>query len=164
MPKIPKDNRDKLWAKLESDIQETAKKKDKRFRFKGKWKKFVRKQRGYKVFAVDGDWVRHNLSVTFGHGGHGFVHEFIPLDEIWITTHHYRNKISKIMSCGCEVETKDQKVSKKYFDSTVHHEITECNVMKKGIRFWKAHHIALVAERVAGLLADPFIDKPKRRK
>jgi len=146
--KFKKDNRDKLWSELELKIQKRAKKKDKKFILSGKWKKFIRRQEGFKVYAVDGEWVRNNLSVIFGHGGHGYVHEFIPRNEIWISTRHYED-------CGCENIKNGQKVSKAYFDSTVIHEITEFKEMKKGMIFWKAHQIATQKEVEAGILKNP---------
>lgn len=142
--KFKKDKRDKLWAKLELKIQQGAKNKDKNFRLTGRWKKFVRKQDGLDVYIVDGDWVRRNLSVMFGHGGHGYVHEFIPHNEIWIVARHFKN-------CGCR-EKNNQKLSKAYFDSTVLHEIIEYKKMRQGMTYWRAHQIALEKEREAGIL------------
>lgn len=153
MFKTPKDNRNRLWPELEADIQSRENKKDKKFVLKGKWKKFIRKQNGFKIYAVNGLWIRNNLSVMFGHGGHGFVHEFIPLDEIWIATHHFHD--NKWNCCGCKNIKKNQKLSKNYFDSSVIHEITEFNEMKKGKSFWHAHNIALKKELEIGLLIDP---------
>jgi hypothetical protein len=148
--KIPKDKRDKFWAKLECKIQKTALKKDKKLRLKGYWKKFTRKEEGLKVYTVDGEWVRNNLSVIFGHGGHGYVHEFIPNDEIWISSTHFED-------CGCDnLKNKNQQVSQAYFDSTTIHEILEFKKMKKGANYWKAHQIALQKEREVGLLENPF--------
>jgi hypothetical protein len=99
-----KDTRILHWIDLESDIASRAKKKDRRFVLSGKWKKFVRKEKRLKIYAVDGEWVRNNLSIIFGHGGHGYVHEFIPLDEIWVATHHFPR-------CGCETRSAWQKMS-----------------------------------------------------
>lgn len=39
---------------------------------------------GFSVLRVNSEWIRDNLDVTFGSGGHGLVHTFIPLTEIWI--------------------------------------------------------------------------------
>ncbi len=153
MKQTPKDKRDKLWAEIELDIQKRGWSKDKKLKLSGKWKKFVRKQDGFKVYAVDGTWIRNNLSVIFGHGGHGLVHEFIPLDEIWISTHHYSE--TKWNKCNCNNIKKNQKVSKEYFDSTTVHEITEFKEMKKGKPYWTAHNIALEKEKKLGLLPDP---------
>lgn len=147
--KFKKDNRDKLWAELELKIQKRGSKKDKKFVLTGKWKKLVRNQEGLKIFKVDGEWVRNNLSVIFGNGGHGYVHEFIPANEIWVDTHHFEND-------GRNNIKKGQKLSPEYFDSTVIHEISELKEMKKGLIFWKAHQIALQKEKEAGILKNPY--------
>lgn len=149
--RFKKDTRDKLWARLERDIQSRGRKKDKKCALSGKWKKFVRKQNGSKIYAVDGEWVRNNLSVIFGHGGHGYVHEFIPLDEIWVGTQHFDG-------CDCKNVKKNQKASRPYFDSTAIHEITEFKLMKKGMIYWRAHQIALQKEIEVGLLKDPHTE------
>ncbi|NCC71220.1 hypothetical protein EOM09_06570 [bacterium] len=152
--KIPSDKRDKLWSKIEADVANRFNNKDQKFKLTGKWKKFIRMQSGLKIYAVNGFWVRNNLSIIFGHGGHGYVHEFIPKDEIWIATHHYYD--NEWRRCGCDNVKKNQIVSKNYFDSTTIHEITEFYEMKKGRSFWDAHNIALKQEEKIKLLADPF--------
>lgn len=152
------DTRDTLWPKLEKEIQSKASMKDTSFILSGKWKKYVKTQDGYKVFEVDGKWLRNNICVDFGHGEHGLVHEFIPIDEIWICSHHYHEGNSEFSKCSCKVKRSNQKVSKRFFDSTVLHEITECDEMKKGKTYWEAHQIALQAEKEAGLLSDPYDD------
>jgi hypothetical protein len=153
-----KDKRDKTWPLLESEIQARAKKKDKKFILTGKWKKFLRTENGYKVYQVDGSWIRKNLCVYYGHGGHGFVHEFIPLNEIWVATHHVNEGISPISQCRCKLKKRGQKLSKNYSASTVIHEIAECEAMKKGKTFFKSHQIALEAEKKAGLVPDSYTD------
>ena len=160
--KFKKDNRSRLWQQMELQIQKKAKKKDKNFVLSGKWKKFLRKQDGFLVYTVDSEWVRNNLSVTFGHAGHGYVHEFIPLNEIWID-------MVWTDSCGfdmCERKEnkKYKKVSKEFLDSTILHEIIEFKEMKKGKIYWKAHQIALEAERKLGLLKNPLKDDIENRK
>lgn len=145
------DDRNSLWAEIELKIQKRANNKDLKFSLSGDWKKFLRIQDGFKVFAVNGEWVRNNLSIIFGHGGHGYVHEFIPRDEIWIDTHHCED-------CGCAVNEMNQEVSQNYFDSTVIHEIAEFKEMEKGMDFWNAHKIALQKEVDAGILKDPYND------
>jgi hypothetical protein len=154
----PKDKRNGVWQLMEKNIQSNALRKDKSFSLSGKWKKLVRKQNGYKIYRVDGSWVRHNLSFYFGHGGHGFVHEFIPVDEIWVSSHHPYEGRGSVINCTCRLHKKGQKMSDNYFNSTVLHEITECNNMKKGKVFWVAHNIALETERKAGLIEDPYGD------
>jgi hypothetical protein len=130
---------------LEKDIQQRTEFKDLDFKLEGKWKTFLRKQVGFNVYIVDGEWVRNNLSVIFGHGGHAFVHEFIPLNEIWVSSHHIKNNM---YDCGCTHVTKTCKVTKKWINETVEHEIIEFNFMGLGNPYWKAHLIALKNEKV----------------
>lgn len=129
-------------SELEAEIQKRAEKKDKNFVLSGRWKKFVREEEDFLVYAVDGEWARNNLSAIFGQGGHGYVHEFIPLNEIWIATHH----------------PDGSRASKEYFDSTVIHEITEHKEMSRGKSFQEAHQKALEKEREVGILEDPEED------
>lgn len=146
------DTREKLaWGDLELKIQKSALKKDGKFILRGKWKKFVRKQNGFKVYKVDGEWVRNNLLWDFEHGGHGFVHLPVPMDEIWVDVRHYEY-------CPCLNVGKDRKMSEKCFESTVIHEIAEFKEMKKGMIYWDAHQVALQKEREAGILEDPYIE------
>lgn len=158
MNKIPLDKRDKTWSILEKEIQSQAKNKDKSLIISGKWKKFIRTQSGYNIFSVDNAWIKTNLCAYFGHGGHGLVHEFIPLGEIWVSSHHYKEGKSTISRCPCRIREKTKKVSKNFFDSTVVHEVKECEQMKKGKTYWKAHQLALQKEKELGLLSDPFDD------
>ncbi len=39
---------------------------------------------GCKIFVVDGPHVRGNFFVDYVEGGHGYVYNWIPKDEIWI--------------------------------------------------------------------------------
>jgi hypothetical protein len=156
--KIKKDTRNKVWKRLEKEIASRGNKKDKTFVLKGKWKKFLRNQEGYKIFLVDGKWIRNNISVLFSHGGHSYVCEFIPPNEIWIDSHHYCEGPSSITKCECKVKNKNQKISKNFLDSTVIHEITEVNLMKKGKSYYISHEHALEKEREIGLLKDPYDD------
>jgi hypothetical protein len=143
------DTRPKLWSELEAKIQARALNKDLDFILTGPWKNYLREQEGFKVYLVDGEWIRNNISVIFNHGGHGYVHEFIPLDEIWVGTSHHQE-------CNCDA--KKVAVSKKYMESTIIHEITEYRLMANGMQYWQAHNIALDEERKAGFLADPYKD------
>lgn len=120
-----KDSRDPLWAELELGNQKRASKKDRSFRLTGRWKKFVRQEGRLKLYAVDGAWIRSNLCIYFGHGGHGLVHEFIPMNEVRVSTHHYHESLLSIERCDYKTRTKNQKVSKAYFESTALHEIEE---------------------------------------
>ena len=153
-PKYYRRRFNKLWKELEKDIQNQFDKKDSTFVLSGSWKQYITTSKGLKVYAVNGDWVRNNLSVIFGHGGHGYVHEFIPKNEIWISTCHEKN-------CTCLGVAKDRKVSEKYFKSCTLHEITEFFEMSKGIPYYKAHEIANKAEIKLGLLKNPGIENYK---
>lgn len=149
--KLLPDKRDPLWAELERDIQSRAHNKDKSFTLHGPWKSFLRKERAYDVYVVDGEWVRNNLSVVFGHGGHGLVHEFIPLNEIWVGQQHF-------VDCVCKKRSDRQAMSGAAIESTIVHEIAEYQAMDKGAIYWEAHEIAHHAERAAGFLHDPYDD------
>ena len=52
------------------------------------WKKlsseYTRIAKGVKVYIVKGDFVRSNISADFTEGGHGYVYDYIPKDEIWV--------------------------------------------------------------------------------
>jgi len=158
MGKVKIDIRDRLWAELELNIQRRVDKKDRTFLLRGRWKKYKRAQDGFNVYAVDGSWIRNNLCCYFGHGGHGLVHEFIPLEEIWVSTKHYLEGDQDSERCNCEGRFGNQMVSKSYFDSTVIHEIEEFKEMRKGKRYWQAHQIALQKEIKSGLLKNIFSD------
>ena len=36
------------------------------------------------VYIVDGDWVRTNINCDYVEGGHGYVYDYVPKDEIWV--------------------------------------------------------------------------------
>lgn len=149
------DRRLLFFTDVEEEIQRRASRKDPKFVLVGPqnepWKKFVREEDGLKIFAVNGEKLRNNLSVLFGHGGHGLVHEFIPLGEIWIDIRHYA--CICLIGCDCDnLRRKNQPVSKAFFESTIIHEKTEFFEMTKGRLFFEAHQIAEQAEIKAGLL------------
>jgi len=148
---IPLDSRTYSESELETKIQATAQKKDPKFRLDGPWKEFREERNGMKIYAVDFDWVYSNLSVLFHHGGHGYVHEFIPMDEIWVSYNHHH-------SCKCKNIRDDNTVSEKYFESTIRHEMLEYALMKNGADYWSAHNIALKSEGKWKLLDDPYTE------
>ncbi len=141
---------------MEAEIQARASKKDKHFVLSDLFKehiRFVRMQDGFKICAVDQEWVKNNLSVVFEHGGHGYVHEFIPIapiPEIWVSTHHPKD-------CICKNVRQDRRLSENYFNSTVRHEISEFWKMARGMPFLKAHQEALQEEIAAGY-PDPYAE------
>ena len=152
MIKTPQDNRNITWTELEEKAQERASQKDPNFKLEGHWKEFLREQDGYKVYMVNGEWVRTNLSIIFGHGAHGQVHEWCPNDEIWIDRYHLD---------GCCGTNPGDKCSDNFIESTILHEIIENKEMRKGTSYWVAHNIALKAEIEAGFLKDPYDDSSK---
>ena len=90
--------------------------KDKKLNIEGLEKKFISEKDGFRVYEVDCEWIRNNIDVSFGTGGHGLVHSYIPMDEIWI----------------------DPVVENKW--SLALHEIVEFNLMKeKEMKYKEAH-------------------------
>jgi hypothetical protein len=133
-----------FWKVMEKDIQKRSAKKDPNFKLAGFIKEYVMDYKGIKVYLVDGEWIRNNISVVFGHGGHGLVHEFIPLDECWIDYKH--TYISNKERCSCRDRKTNDDIDEKYFNETMWHEVTELLEMKKGIPYWRAHITATRAE------------------
>ena len=146
--KFKKDTRPKFWAITEAKIQKDAHKKDKTFKLNGPWKKFLGKQKDVKIYLVDGNWLRNNIMAWFNHGGHGYVCEYIPLDEIWVMNTHPKD-------CKCTNVPKNRTMSENYRKSLILHEMTERELMKKGMIYWKAHKLALQAEKDAGYIKNP---------
>ena len=58
--------------------------KDKDLEIEGLEKELIEEKNGFKIYEVDGEWIKNNLDVGFGTGGHGLVHSYIPMDEIWV--------------------------------------------------------------------------------
>lgn len=141
---------------LERKIQESASKKDQYFRLAASYEGihfwFVGEKEGFKIYRVDTEWVTNNISVLFEHAGHGLVHEFIPMDEIWVGTHHFER-------CPCKNVRLDRKISRNNFESTVIHEIVEFKIMALGISYDLAHPIALWVEKTVGILKDPYTEE-----
>ena len=152
MKRFKKDKRKFTWSELEKEIQQRSACKDPSFRLIGPWKKFLRVQDGYSVYEVDNEWINNNISIQFGHGGHGCVHEFIPMDEIWVSKCH--------LSCECKNAYSGSPMSPKFRDSTILHEIKENKEMKKGEDFWVAHNMALEEEIKAALITTPYTEYP----
>lgn len=46
------------------------------------WKQYPKQ--GIKVYLVDGRYIRDNIGVSFGIGGHHKAYDFIPKNEIWL--------------------------------------------------------------------------------
>lgn len=69
---------------IEKAINSRADLKDPKLEIVGLEKTDLGTYGGFKVFRIDREWVKNNLSCMFGTGGHGRVHEFIPNDELWV--------------------------------------------------------------------------------
>jgi len=69
---------------IEKSIASRWHRKDGSFYIEGMKRQFIGVFAGFSVYRVSGEWIRDNLDVTFGTGGHGLVHCFIKLDEILI--------------------------------------------------------------------------------
>lgn len=136
-------------SELEAEIQHLAFGKDNTFTLSGEWKEYLCDFENYYVYSVDEEWVKTNLSVLFKHGGHGFVHEFIPHNEIWVCRNHH--------AC-CNTMKSTTPISDNFLQSLIIHEATEHKNMLKGMIFSEAHQLALQAEIDAGYLKDPYDD------
>jgi hypothetical protein len=93
------------------------------------WKKpLARLWDGTKVFTVVGRYLRDNVNDDFTLGGHGYVYDFIPKDEIWVE----------------ELDDKqDQRMN-------LVHEIFEWSLMKYGgVDYESAHVCAANVEQAA---------------
>jgi hypothetical protein len=142
---VPPDDRTLSWAELERWIAERASKRDPDYRPAGNWRTFLRKEGEFSVYTVNAEWVYNNLTVQFGHGGHGYVHECIPLDEIWVAKCHtgdcaYQEEEREAHRIGKEIDAHER-------DCIIVHEIAECLTMQRGDSFWVAHNKAMEVEQ-----------------
>jgi hypothetical protein len=85
------------------------------------WKKL---ESGLSVWIVDGRLVRSAFDVDFTEGGHEFVYEFVPHNEVWIDN--------------------DLQESERPF--VLVHELHERNLMMEGLEYSRAHRDASVLE------------------
>ena len=89
--------------------------------------KRLKNYKGYKVYIVNGIFIRNKLDIDFVMGGNGLRYLYIPIDEIWIDNAYKDSKeINYILL----------------------HEFTELNLMKHGITYSKAHDLASVKELI----------------
>jgi hypothetical protein len=79
--------------------------------------KFIGRRNGFRIYLVDGQKIRDRVKIDFTMGGHHWVYSFIPKNEVWI----------------------DSRLSQKDIDALVVHEITELNLMKKGVPYQLSH-------------------------
>jgi len=84
----------------------------------------IGKRKGFDVWIVDGAKVRKELYTDFIFGGNDQRYKFIPPGEIWI----------------------DSTISVEELEFTIIHEILECELMKQGLSYAKAHELAAQEE------------------
>jgi len=87
-------------------------------------KSFIRTQDGFKIFFVNGTFIRDHIDIDFTMGGHGYRFPFIPKDEIWI----------------------EQGMNDKDATATIAHELKEAEEMKSGKTYSQAHEKANTVE------------------
>lgn len=95
---------------------------------------------GTKIYIVDGPYIRDNMYVDFTMGGHGYVYDFIPKDEIWL----------------------EEMLIKEDDSFDLMHEIYEYTLMKyvKGFeKYEKAHDASANVEKV---VRDSFTMKARK--
>ena len=79
------------------------------------------------VWLVNGKYVREHFYLDFTQGGHGYVYDFIPLNEVWI----------------------DDDLSTDERPYVIAHEFYERALMKEGVTYDTAHTAANVVEKSA---------------
>lgn len=132
-----------------SDIEEAIASrwylKDHDMEIAGLTKQFLGEYAGFNVYKVDMDWIKNNLDTTFGTGGHGLVHTFIPLDEIWVDD-----------------------VSEPWPEIALHEAVEFHYMFEKNEDYWPAHQKAIQAENAQPISEDNLSDlitsySPERR-
>lgn len=78
---------------------------------------------GFTIYRVDSEWVRNNLTVMWGTGGHAFVHEMIPPHEIWVDP-----------------------VSQPWEQIALHEAVEHFHMYEEGLDYREAHEKANAAE------------------
>jgi hypothetical protein len=81
---------------------------------------------GMKALLVDGNRVKVLCDMDFIEGGHGYVYDYIPKDEVWFDANAGRNNLPFI----------------------AYHEAYEIRLMKQGMDYDTAHEHANVAEKL----------------
>ncbi len=87
----------------------------------------LREQEGLKIYLVDGEAVRRD-HIEFVSGGHGYVYDYIPKDEVWIDD--------------------NQKDKPNDMEATIRHELFEIKKMRdEGLSYENAHELANAMEK-----------------
>jgi hypothetical protein len=87
--------------------------------------KLLKKEDDFKIYLVDGRWVREHRYIDFTQGGHGYRYNFIPKDEIWI----------------------DDALSPDERPFALEHELDEAPHMRDGMDYSRAHGFANIKEK-----------------
>jgi hypothetical protein len=110
------ERRERTKSKLYNDLSKKCKTKEDIL--KKIHKKLEKKlPSGLKIWIVNGQLVRDIFFLDFTEGGHGYVYDFVPKDEIWI----------------------DDDLRKDERKFVLLHEVHERNLMKKGLSYFPAH-------------------------
>jgi hypothetical protein len=72
---------------------------------------------GVKIWLIDGRLVRSDFNIDFTEGGHEFVYDFVPPDEVWL----------------------DNDLAPSEYPFVLLHELHERNLMSKGMAYPEAH-------------------------
>lgn len=89
--------------------------------------KLLGKRGALKIFLVSGHLVREHFDFNFVFGGHGYVYDYVPKNEVWLDD---------------AMLTKERKY-------VLIHELFELNLMKKGKKYDDAHDYACAPEKEA---------------
>ncbi len=104
-------------------------------------KVFLREQDELKIYLVDGEAVRRD-HIEFVSGGHGYVYDYIPKEEVWIDD--------------------NQKDKPSDMEATITHELYEIKKMREnGLSYNEAHELANVVESEKRNNEQPKINKPE---
>ncbi len=88
---------------------------------------YVKELKGFdavKVFVVNGEIVRDLYFIDYTEGGHHFVYDFVPFDEVWL----------------------DDDLAASEMDFVLLHELHERYLMSTGWDYHKAHHSSTIIE------------------
>lgn len=88
-------------------------------------KRMIETTEEFKVFLVNGEYVRNNLEIDFTMGSNPHVSSFIPKGEVWL----------------------DDRLSKNDIMALIIHEIHEARLMREGLDYPTAHAQATELEK-----------------
>lgn len=92
-------------------------------------KQFLKNYKNYKIYIVDGNYIRNNIDIDFVGGGNPSRYQYVPKGELWVEK----------LSDG----------NKNDIDAFIEHEYVECERMKnKGESYDVAHEKASEVEKI----------------